>query len=298
MAEEKAIVKWTEPTRNLETFSIVMDETRDKIEALLPEGVPLKRFIQTFRNVIGRDPSLLRCSPKDLMDVCMRLAELGLYAGGTLPEAHVVVFNVTEDDGHGGEHKVPKPQIIVDYKGLVKLAIQHPSVLAVDAQIVCEGDEFDYHQGTEPYIVHKPDWRGDRKNVTGAYAVGWLLGDRVVCEVMNYSELEKIHAQSKLKNRGKDSPSWQYYPGEMYRKTAFRRLSKWLPKSPRLYAAIELMDEAEGLRDAERPPEVASASEAVDKVLTGGAGESAATETQAVQRKLGDEIGDDEIPTE
>ena len=292
MSEEKAIVKWTEPTRNLETFGIVLEETRDKIEALLPEGVPLKRFIQTFRNVIGRDPTLLRCSPKDLMDVCMRLAELGLYAGGTLPEAHVVVFNVTDDDGH----KVPMPQVIVDYKGLAKLALQHPSVLAVDAQIVCEGDEFSYEQGTDPRIVHKPAWKGDRteQQIVGAYAVAWLNGGRHVCEVLNRQQLENIRSKSKAPN----SPAYRAFPDEMYRKAAFRRLSKWLPKSPRLYAAIELMDEAEGLRDAERPPEVASASEAVDKVLTGGTEERAATETQAVQRKLGDEIGDDEIPTE
>ena len=300
MSEEQqtAVVKWNEPVRTVPVFGAALESVSDKVTALLPPDVSPQQFLQVCRNVVSRNPDLLKCRAKDLIDVCMRLAELGLYAGGTMPEAHVVVFNNTETDERGRDVRVPTPTVIPDYRGLAKLAVQHPNVLAVHAQLVCEGDDFSYEQGTTPRIEHKPNWQGSRKNIIGAYAVGWLRGDRAVVEVMNHEELELVRSKSKAK----DSPAWRQFAGEMYRKTVFRRLSKWLPRSNRLRMAVEMLDQVEGLRDAQAAPDALSASEAVDDALGKGEGASAppraleaATEQPADPHK--GEVKDEEIPT-
>jgi recombinational DNA repair protein RecT len=81
---------------------------------------------------------------------------------------------------------------------------------------------------------------------------------------MSKAEVEAIRKASRSGNSG----PWATYPMEMWKKTAFKRLAKWLPRLPRdVQEAIRKDNEAEyGQRTVEGQP-VQPAAEAVKDLV-------------------------------
>jgi recombinational DNA repair protein RecT len=92
---------------------------------------------------------------------------------------------------------------------------------------------------------------------------------------MSKAEVEAIRKAS----RSGSSGPWATYPMEMWKKTAFKRLAKWLPRLPRdVQEAIHKDNEAEyGHRTVEGQP-VQPAAEAIKEAVK----KAKATEPEAV----------------
>ena len=127
------------------------------------------------------------------------------------------------------------------YRGIVTLARRSGEVLDVQAALVKENDPvFEVSLGTSPRIEHVPA-RGDRGQVTHAYAVAFFRGGLVKAEVMDFAQLEHVRKKSKQANSG----PWRDDTEEMYRKCPIKRIGKHLPQSDELAAAMAALDEAE-----------------------------------------------------
>jgi recombination protein RecT len=134
--------------------------------------------------------------------------------------------------------------LIIDYKGLVELAYRSGVVRNIHADVVREGDIFDYSLGT--VTAHTP-WAfrrdGVKPNEAGevfaAYCIVTLEGDCKKCEVMTREEIEGIRKRSKAGTNGPWVTDWN----EMAKKTAFRRVTKWLPLSAEIHDAFDKDDE-------------------------------------------------------
>ncbi|QDU34314.1 recombination and repair protein RecT [Poriferisphaera corsica] len=86
----------------------------------------------------------------------------------------------------------------------------------IDADVVCENDEFVYVKGTEPVLRFVPKFgtRGKRKHV---YALVEFKSGGIQSDVMSYEEVNHIRNMAK----SKDSDSWKYHWDEMAKKTVF-----------------------------------------------------------------------------
>lgn len=177
-----------------------------------------KRFIQSAVNALTKNPALMKCDKMSFFGSLMQLAQFGLNPDGR--NAHLIPYGTT-------------CTLVIDYKGLVTLALRCPRVSKVEAIAVKEKDHFRLVNGEVEHIVDNP-W-GDRGVAVGYYAVCQFADGVKKFEVMSKDEVDAVRERSRAKNNG----PWVTDYEEMAKKTVFKRLSKWLPVTPELQEAIE-----------------------------------------------------------
>lgn len=203
---------------------LLLEKAREQIQAVLPPGLSADRIIRSVRLALAQDPDLREAQPETTVLAVMRLSQLGLEANTPLHHASLVVY---------GRQCVP----LIEYRGYQELARRSGTVRQIEARTVHEGDEFEVLLGTAPTITHRPLAK-DRSDatLTHAYAVAFPRdGGPPVFDVLTREEIDKARAVS----RAKGGP-WKQWYAEMARKTAVRRLSKYLALSPEWAAALEL----------------------------------------------------------
>lgn len=123
--------------------------------------------------------------------------------------------------------------LMPSYQGLVKLLKDSGCVKQVYAHCRFDGDDFEYSLGTEVTIKHTPKFTS--KKLIGVYAVAILPDGEKIVEYMNLEEVEEIRSRSDgyrafKKGLIKSTP-WVTDEAEMFRKTAIRRIFKYVPKT-------------------------------------------------------------------
>lgn len=214
------------------------DEFKRAVSQVLPKHLTPDRFVRVAILAMTRTPKLAQCEKASFFGSLMTLSQLGIEPDGR--RAHLIPF---ENRKRG----VVECQLIVDYKGIAELVQRSGLVSNLHADVVCENDEFEFNCGE--VTKHKIDFRKPRGLMYAAYAMARMKDGSNKCEVMGRDEIYLVRDKSsgwKAFKAGyaKESP-WadaQSEP-EMWKKTAFRRLSKWLPWSPEIRDAIEKDEE-------------------------------------------------------
>jgi len=200
---------------------------REQFRKALPKHLPADRFMRIVLTAVTKTPKLLQCTDASFMTCLLDLAQLGLEPDGR--KAHLIPY--------GTECK-----LVIDYKGYVDLAYRSSMVAGIHADVVGENDVFEYQHGTESYLKHRPAL-GDRGKIVAAYAVAQLKDGGAPFEVMGVDEVEAIRDRSQgwkaFKSGAVKSSTWGTDENEMRKKTAFRRLSKWLPLTAEFMEAMD-----------------------------------------------------------
>ena len=121
-------------------------------------------------------------------------------------------------------------------------------VSSIHADVICENDEFEYNMGE--IVTHKIDFRKPRGDAYAAYVILRLRDGGTKTEVIPKAEIYAIRDKSqswRAFKTGKVSQSiWDpKEPGierEMWKKTAFRRASKWVPLSAEIRDVLQQED--------------------------------------------------------
>lgn len=205
-----------------ENVKALLEKAAPSIAAVLPKHLTVERLTKVALSATARTPALLACSPHSLVRAVMQGAELGLEVGGLLGEAYLVPFKDTI-------------QLIVGYRGLVKLARQSGALTSIEAYTVHARDVFELEYGLEPKLVHKPFLTGDRGDVVAVYAIARFKDGGRQVDVMTAAEVEAVRDRSAAAKSG----PWVTDYAEMSKKTVVRRLCKYLPLSPELARALE-----------------------------------------------------------
>jgi recombination protein RecT len=217
----------------------LQSETVKKQVALaLPGHLTADRMLRTVVTTMMRVPKLAQCTQMSLLNCVMQCSQFGLEPDGR--RAHLIPF---ENRKTG----TVECTLIIDWKGLAELALRSGMIAKLHADVICDKDKFEYDMGD--ILHHIIDWRSDRGEPYAAYAMAVTkTGERFVV-VMQKWEIEKIRDNSQgwrafKAGYAKQSP-WQDAPHEMWKKTAFRRLAKWLPLSAEFRNAQDLDDHIE-----------------------------------------------------
>jgi recombination protein RecT len=198
---------------------------KDQLAAALPKHLTPDRFTRVLLTATIRNPRLLECTQESLFKTIFDCAASGLELDGR--RAHAIPFRNNQKNCY-------ECQLIVDYKGLVELAMRSGVVSSVHADTVCEDDEFEVDRGL--ITKHKINYRKPRGEPYAAYCmVRMHNGAEPKCEVMTRDEIERIRSRSKSANSG----PWVTDEFEMWKKTVTRRTMKWVPLSPELHEAME-----------------------------------------------------------
>lgn len=193
------------------------DSMRDQFARALPKHLSPERFTRVAITALTRTPKLLDCTPESMMRCLLDLSAAGLEPDGR--RAHLIPYG-------------KEATLVIDYKGLVELAMRSGNVASIHADKVCKGDDFRVDRGTiTKHEVNYLEPRGD------AYAYYCLIrfkdgGEK--SEVMTKDEVDAIRKRSRSGNAG----PWVSDYDEMAKKTVFKRASKWIQLSPEIAAVL------------------------------------------------------------
>ena len=208
----------------------------------LPKHLTPDRQIRVAVTAITRTPKLAECDQASFFGALLTLSQFGLEPDGR--RAHLIPF---ENRKRG----VVECQLIIDWKGLAELAMRSGLVANLHADVVRDGDLFDYSAGKitrhVPHFIrrdaNKPAEAGE---IFAVYAIAEFRDGSTKADVMSIDEVNAIRARS----RSGGSGPWATDYNEMAKKTVFRRLSKWLPLSPEFRDAVTADDEADPIGEA------------------------------------------------
>ena len=255
------------------TLAQFVQDMRGELARALPEHISPDRVARIALTELRRVRHLAECTRESFGGALMTCAQLGLEPGGAIGEAYLLPF-------YNREARAYEVQLIIGYQGMIRLFWQHPLAAGLDAQVVYEGDEFEYAYGLDPVLRHVPSMTADRGQPVAYYAVARLKNGGSAFVVLSPGDVERVRQRSKAKSSG----PWRTDYDAMAKKTAIRQLFKLLPKSAELAHAVahdgtvrhdvsedgldvvpdyvegELVDTASEAADAdERPEEAAGA---------------------------------------
>lgn len=209
------------------------DAMRKQLADALPKHMTPDRMARVALTALTKTPKLAQCDQASFFQALLSCSAMGLEPDGRL--AHLIPF---------ANNKTGKTdcQLIIDYKGLVELAYRSGMVKSIHADVIREGDIFEFNLGA--VVRHVPwAWRSDRSqhkqgDIIGAYCVV-TMDSACKHEVMTRDEIESIRKRS----RSGGSGPWVTDFAEMAKKTVFRRASKWIPLSSEIRDAMDKDDD-------------------------------------------------------
>lgn len=205
---EKTGLAESKPT----TFSEYLMGQLVKVEDALPVNFNKARFVQNSIALLNDNPAIRKFSQPQIAAGLLKGSYLGLDFLNK--ECYLVSYGNSLN-------------FQIDYRGNVKLAKKYSirPIKDIYAKLVRQGDEFDMwidDCGTQK-ITFKPLPFNDGK-IVGAFAVCLYEDGGMICDTMSLADLENTRKASKAAN----SPAWQKFTGEMYKKTVLHRLCKMI----------------------------------------------------------------------
>jgi recombination protein RecT len=194
----------------------------EQIAKVLPKILSPERFVRVAITAMLKTPKLAECTQASLLNSLLQLAQYGLEPDGR--RAHLIPYK-------------DQCTLIIDYKGIAELVMRSGLVSYLHADIVCENDVFEWDMGE--IKKHTINLKTPRGEAYAFYALCRFKDGTIKAEVMHRDEVEAIRKRSRAGTSG----PWVTDFNEMAKKTAFRRLSKWLPLSPEVRDATENDDD-------------------------------------------------------
>lgn len=216
-----------------------------QIAMVVPQHMKPERMVRIALTALTRTPDLANCDQASFFRCLMDLSQWGLEPDGR--HAHLIP---RENRKRG----CLECTMIIDYKGYVQLAYRSGFVKNIHADVVRKGDIFDYNRGQVvkhvPWYLRtdtsKPDQAGE---IIATYCFVELKDGAEKSEALSREEVEGIRKRSAAGNRGPWVSDWS----EMAKKTAFRRVSKWIPLSAEIVEVMERDDDrVEDFHNADR----------------------------------------------
>jgi recombination protein RecT len=218
------------PAKPVDQVRHALERMKPQLAMALPKHLTADRLLRVAMTAVQTTPKLLDCDRTSLYRAVMTCAQLGLEPDGVLGQAYLVPF-------------AGKVQFIPGYRGLISLARNSGEVSSIAAHEVCENDDFsfDFASGDPP--KHTFDIRKERGDIIAVYAVVRFKDGAFHWDMMTRAEVDTIRNRSQgwqtavRYNKQADSP-WGAHYTEMAKKTAIRRIVKYLPLSVQKAAAL------------------------------------------------------------
>lgn len=247
------------------SFSRFLDGYKSQIQLALPKHLNADRMARLALTAFSSTPKLQECEPQSIVASIVTASQMGLEIGVN-GQGYLVPYKSR------GKFYC---QFVPGWKGLVDL-VSRAGRATVWTGAVFDGDQFDYAEGSEPFIRHKPGDETDPAKMIFAYAVGRVNGSQWPVIVV-WSTRKVIRHRDQFNKVGDSHYSFSNL--EMYaRKVVLLQVLKYMPASVELSNAIAVADAAETGRSATISGDFVNVSSGVvvdneTGEITGGAGD-------------------------
>lgn len=236
--QTKTMLAQQEPVKSLRTL---IEESAKELGRALPEHLNPERLVRIALTSLRLNPELTKCTQESFLGALFTAAQIGIEPVGG--RAYLIPFNNNRKKPDGSWHILKECQFILGFRGISELFYRHSKSLKLEWGVVREGDDFDYAEGTEPFIRHRP--KLNNKNAPIAfYAIATLHNGAKIFKVMGSEECREHglkHSKTVDKKTGdfrEDTP-WKTDFQSMALKTCLLQLAKLLPLSVELQRAVE-----------------------------------------------------------
>lgn len=192
-----------------------------QISQVLPQYITPERIIQICTTVISRNPKIKECSTESIIGAVLQSAILNLDPTPQLSECCFVPYLNTRKG-------IREVNFQLMYKGVVKLIYNTGLIKNINVKCVYKNDIFDYQEGDEARIVHKPALE-NRGELFLVYAIIELTTGGKQRIVLNRADVMRLRDKSPA-SKSKDSP-WNVKEDEfkMWLKSALKQCASYLP---------------------------------------------------------------------
>lgn len=210
-------------------FTSFMRDRKDQIVALLGKSIPYERFEMVALMAIQKNRDLLMCIPQSLFYAFREAAKMGLEPDG---KHGVITFYDTQNG------RVAKFNPM--YQGMLIKVLNDPAIKSISTAVVGVNDEFEYEEGSTPFVKLKRNLKDGSGDLVAAYSLITLTNGAQILEILTRPQAMDIRNAKKGRDKGVwDGP----FAGEMWRKAVLRRGLKWAPISTETKEAIGDGDE-------------------------------------------------------
>lgn len=208
------------------TVEDILRARESEIARALGAGIDPAEFIQNAITTLRNNPQLLQADLPSLLGALYLAAQLKLRVGGLAPQVHLTPRTIK-----GKLMVVP----IIDYRGYLHLAHNTGRFSKIEAIDLYEGDVFTPAANSERgrYFDITQASKANRGALVGVLGLAKLKGaDDTIWVHLDREEIENDH-----RPRNWESTPWKTHETQMFRKTAIRELSKWIPNSTEMAVA-------------------------------------------------------------
>ncbi len=231
-AVEKRETEAAQPSLAVVVKSLIERQTT-AMAAVLPSDVNSERFGRLVLTACKATPELTDCFKTDqgqtsVLFAAMEAAALGLEPNTPTQECWILPRKA---DG------IQQAELQIGYRGLLKLARRSGQIKTIYANVVREGDHFEWFYGLEAdHLEHKPK-PGNEGPLQYAYSVVRFVNGGYNFIVLDGAEIASRRAKS-ASAKSQYSP-WNLWEAAMWRKSAIRALMPYVELSPELARAVE-----------------------------------------------------------
>lgn len=223
MAENKmsgAITKATGAVAKAQPRSMkdYVQSMSKEIERALPSVITPERFTRMTLTALSSNPQLAETTPKSFLAGMMNCASLGLEPNSPLGEAWLIP---TRNKG------VLETRFEIGYRGILSLAWRSGEITSITAEVVREGDDFEFELGLEPKLRHIPA-RSGRGEPIYYYACFSTKDNGRAFKVMSIEEVRE-HAKKYSKSANSSYSPWTTDFDAMAKKTLIKAVLKYAP---------------------------------------------------------------------
>lgn len=208
----------------------------NSLQQYLPKNtISADRMAKIILSDVRKNPKLMACDKMSFLASVATVAQLGLEIGA-IGHCYLLPY-------YNNAKKITECQVIIGYKGLIDLVYRSEKVSTIQANVVDSADEFHFNFGSNPNIYHVPA-REQNGETVYVYAIITFKDKSFQFVVLTMKEIEKIKSCSNGAKNSSTHP-WHQWADEMMKKTALKRLFKYVPISLEVSQAISIDDTAE-----------------------------------------------------
>ena len=164
---------------------LMSPQFQEQIAVACGDAIDPKHFLRVALTSVNKNPKLADCTKESVLQCCLDAASFGVETNGR--DAHLIPYG-------------KQCTLIIDYKGYVRLVMNTGTVSNIHADVVCEGDEFEYNLGEVK--THRIDMRKPRGAMYAAYCVATMKDGTKKAEVMSKDEIDAIRRRSRSGGSG------------------------------------------------------------------------------------------------
>ena len=173
-------------------------------------GYSLEYYKTSLDIAIRSNPAILKCDPISIIYCVKKAIEDSASLDPRDNEAWIIPYGTEAQYQRG-------------YDLYRKLAIRGGDIKRIYARAVYKNDVFEWDEGLNPVLIHKPEILKERGCIVAGYAIAEYANGEKHFNVIDLPTIERAKSCAQTKS------VWAKHEEEMVKKTAIKRLGKDLP---------------------------------------------------------------------